>query len=202
MKNKEKMLKWYTDSLNTHGENDFRSLTWGDEEGKSAELRYDQMNSEVSFSGKSIFEVGCGWGSFFDFGYSCKTYMGIDILGDFIDIAYKKYGNLPNAKFFVEDISHILSPGAFDLTISSGVAGNRGGPACEPKQLLNYLRKMYSCSNTVLVNFPSNRATIRTENVEYFSPEYVLGQALCITDNVKIIHKNKFDFLLRLDHNE
>jgi len=61
---------------------------------------------------------------------------------------------------------------------------------------------MYVRSNTVLVNFPSNRATNRAENVEYFSPEYILGQALNITNNVKIIHKNKFDFLLKLEHDE
>ena len=59
---------------------------------------------------------------------------------------------------------------------------------------------MFNSANTVMINFPSNRATIRTEYVEYFSPEYILGQALNITDNIKLIHKNRFDFLLILTH--
>ena len=52
----------------------------------------------------------------------------------------------------------------------------------------------------VIVNFPSNRATIRTEFVEYFSPEYVLGEAFNITENVQLIHKQKSDFLLILNY--
>ena len=59
---------------------------------------------------------------------------------------------------------------------------------------------MYKTAQTVLINFPSNRATIRSEYVEYFSPEYVLGQALNITENVQLIHKVKSDFLIILNH--
>ena len=57
-----------------------------------------------------------------------------------------------------------------------------------------------SRSQRVLINFPTNRADIRSEHVEYFSPEYVLGQALQITHNITLIHKHKFDFLLILEH--
>ena len=52
----------------------------------------------------------------------------------------------------------------------------------------------------IIVNFPSNRATVRSEHVEYFSPEYVLGQALTITENVQLIHNYKSDFLLILNY--
>ena len=146
------------------------------------------MDSEVDFSNKSIIEVGCGWGSFFDFGFTCDSYFGIDVVPEFIKIANKKYGGSIDKEFYVEDVLR--------------VAGNIGGPAYLPEKLNTMLRKMYEISQTVLVNFPSNRATNRAENVEYFSPEYILGQALNITNNVKIIHRNRFDFLLRLDHNE
>ena len=49
-----------------------------------------------------------------------------------------------------------------------------------------------------MINFPSVWATVRTEMVEYFSPEYVLSQALKITQNIELIHKEKSDFLLIL----
>jgi len=206
---KDKMVNWYEESVKKYGEEDFRSLNWGDKEGTSARFRYEQMDSEVDFSNKSIIEVGCGWGSFFDFGFTCDSYFGIDVVPEFIKIANKKYGGSIDKEFYVEDVLSLMHASyktirfnKFDVSISSGVAGNIGGPAYLPEKLNTMLRKMYEISQTVLVNFPSNRATNRAENVEYFSPEYILGQALNITNNVKIIHRNRFDFLLRLDHNE
>jgi len=193
------MIKWYTDSFTEYGENDFRSLTWGDESGTSAHKRYNQMHSEIDWSHKNIFEVGCGWGSFFDFGFNCKSYYGIDVIDNFIVLANKKYST-NNIKFETKDIHDFSYHKQFDIAISSGVAGNTGGPTWHPELLKKFLSKMYSSAKTVLINFPSNRATIRTENVEYYSPEYVLGQALDITNNVKLIHKTRFDFLLRLDN--
>jgi cyclopropane fatty-acyl-phospholipid synthase-like methyltransferase len=206
MKNstKNKMIESYNESLAKHGDSDFRSLNWGDTDGTSARFRYEQMDLEVNFENKSVAEIGCGWGSFFDFGFICDDYWGIDVNPNFVKIANKKYGGSIDKEFYVEDVlnMHTQSINNVDVAISSGVAGNIGGPAYLPEYLITMLRKMYSISNTVLVNFPSNRATVRAEGVEYFAPEYVLSQALQITNNVKLIHINKFDFLLRLDKNE
>ena len=68
---KDKMIKWYKDSFNKYGRGDYRSLTWGDKEGKSARKRYEQMSQYVDFKNSSVHEVGCGWGSFFNFGFKC-----------------------------------------------------------------------------------------------------------------------------------
>ena len=86
----------------------------------------------------------------------------------------------------------------YDLAISTGVAGNQGGPADHPKKLSNYLQLMLNSSNAVIVNFPSIWATIRSKNIEYFSPSYILDTALAITENVQLIHKTKSDFILVL----
>ena len=151
-------MAWYNESLKIYGIGDYRSLTWGSSDGKSAKLRYDVMNSITPFSDKSIIEFGCGWGSFFDFGFTCK----------------------------------------YDLAISSGVAGNQGGPADHPTKLKKYLQLMYDCSDTAMVNFPSTWATIRSNNIEYFSPSSTLEIALSVTENVTLIHKSKSDFLIVL----
>jgi hypothetical protein len=185
----------YNKKLEQYGESDFRSLNWGDKEGKSAKKRYEQMSQYVDFKNSTIFEFGCGWGSFFDFGFKCKRYTGYDINENLINIAKKKY---PLYKWTTNE--HVDKASTFDLCISSGVAGNRGGPAWSPNLLKEYLYKMSLIAKKVIVNFPSNRATIRTEFVEYFSPEYVLGEALNITENVQLIHKQKSDFLLILNY--
>ena len=66
--------------------------------------------------------------------------------------------------------------------------------------LHKFLTKLSNISKVSLINFPSTWATIRTEMVEYFSPEQVLSQALQITQNVELIHKEKSDFLLILKY--
>ena len=198
--------KRYNSKLKQYGENDYRSLNWGDKEGISAKARYEQMFNQYDWSNKSVFEVGCGWGSFFDFGFICDYYYGIDVNEKFIKIANKSFWdtavtNYPQPVFEVKDILNFTYYKKFDVAISTGVAGNRGGPAWHPKSLKIFLTKMYNAAQTVLINFPSTWATIRTETVEYFSPEQVLGQALQITQNVELIHKEKSDFLLILKHN-
>jgi len=196
-----KINEWYNAKLEQFGENDFRSLNWGDKEGKSAKTRYQQMFEQYNWSNKNVLEVGCGWGSFFDFGFTCQEYIGLDINKNFIDLAEKKHPKniwlteYPNQGFFRN-----RNYNQFDVCISSGVAGNRNGPAWNPNLLKGFLNQMYNLSKTVMVNFPSNRADIRTEYVEYFSPEYILGEALNITYNTQLIHQTKSDFLLILNH--
>ena len=56
--------KRYDSKLKQYGINDYRSLNWGDKEGTSAKARYEQMFNQYDWSDKSVFEVGCGWGSF------------------------------------------------------------------------------------------------------------------------------------------
>ena len=191
--------EWYDSKLKQFGKDDFRSLNWGDKEGKSAKARYQQMFKQYNWSNKKLLEVGCGWGSFFDFGFACNEYCGIDINSNLIKIATEKY---PNKVFREDNITQLTPTNMFDVAISSGVAGNRQGPADTPNKLTYYLNFMFSSANTVMINFPSNRATIRSEYVEYFAPEYVISQALNITNNIQLIHKDRSDFLLILKHNE
>lgn len=192
----KKMIKWYNDSLNLFGESDFRSLTWADSMGSSAKKRYEDMNNQVPFFDKEIIEFGCGWGSFFDFQFSSKDYYGIDINENFINLAKKKY---LDKKFDCFGILEFNSSKKYDLAIASGVAGNQGGPADNPLKLKKFLEIMYSSAKITMVNFPSIWADIRSENIEYFSPSYVLETSLSITRNVKLLHKSKSDFLIVLE---
>ena len=46
--------EWYDTKLKQFGENDFRSLNWGDKEGKSARARYRQMFEYYNWNNKSV----------------------------------------------------------------------------------------------------------------------------------------------------
>lgn len=195
---------WYNSKLEIYGENDFRSLNWGDKEGKSAKFRYTQMFSFFNWDNSKVLEIGCGWGSFFDFKFKCSEYYGVDINPKLIEIANKKYGELSNIKFTTQNIldtpTQHFNFKQYDVALSSGVAGNRQGPADSPDKLKHYLEFMFHSAKISMINFPSNRASIRSKNVEYFSPEYILSTSLNITNNIQLVHKNQFDFLLILSH--
>lgn len=192
----KKMIDWYDNSYQQYGNDDFRSLTWGDEQGSSAKRRYQMFNDISSLSKNSVIEIGCGWGSIFDFGYQPSKYIGIDINKTFIDIALKKYSN---HTFIESDIHNYIPEEVSDLCIASGVAGNRGGPCWHPDMLRQFFEKCISLANKTIINFPSVWATIRSEHVEYFSPEHVLSIALQVTKNVEIKHFDNFDFLIILN---
>ena len=113
----------------------------------------------------------------------------------------KEYGDLTR-KFVNSGISiDFEDQPKFDVAIASGVAGNRGGPATYPEDLHKFLKHMLDNSKMVMINFPSIYATIRSDNVEYFSPSYLLSTALQVTENVELIHKHRFDTLLILREN-
>ena len=110
-------ISGYQKSFNKYGE-DVRSLQWKDS--KSAEIRYKQIVKDIDFNGKTILDVGCGFGDLIPF-ISAKTsnfdYTGIDITPEFVDIAIKKY---PDQKFLKGDYFANPLSQKFDVVITSG----------------------------------------------------------------------------------
>ena len=198
---KQQMLDWYNDSLDKYGDSDYRALTWGDAEGRSAAYRYKIIDSIVSLNDKSVLEVGCGWGSIFDFGFNPQDYLGLDINKALIEIAQNKY---KDKRFINAEISNYSSSKRYDVCIASGVAGNRGGPTWHPDLLDSFLDNALRCADLVVINFPSIWANIRSEHVEYFAPEQVFAAAVRKNRNVQLHHFENFDFFLTIGktHNE
>ena len=198
---KQQMLDWYNDSLDKYGDSDYRALTWGDAEGRSAAYRYKIIDSIVSLNDRSVLEVGCGWGSIFDFGFNPKDYLGLDINKTLIEIAQNKY---EDKRFINAELSNYSSSNRYDVCIASGVAGNRGGPTWHPDLLDSFLDDALRCAKLVVINFPSIWANIRSEHVEYFAPEQVFAAAVRKNRNVQLHHFENFDFFLTIGktHNE
>src|SRR5512135_143902 len=90
----------YQKSFDKYGV-DPRSLQWKDS--KSAEVRYKQIVKDIDFNGKTVLDVGCGFGDLSDFivqKYPDAKYTGIDITPEFVYVAHKKY---PNTEFVIGD---------------------------------------------------------------------------------------------------
>jgi 2-polyprenyl-3-methyl-5-hydroxy-6-metoxy-1,4-benzoquinol methylase len=94
-----------------------KALRWHSQ--KSAEQRYQQIISEISFNGKSILDVGCGFGDLIPWlAKSGKvTYTGIDLMPEFIKVARGRY---PEGRFVVGDYFQKPLKEKFDIIIACG----------------------------------------------------------------------------------
>jgi len=115
---KEVNARYYEQELARWG-NDVHAL-WGNTE--SQQERFQVLSELGDFSGKSVLDVGCGFGDFYDFlrGKGIHFhYLGIDLSEKMIVIAKQKF---PEASFEVRDIlSKPLPDASFDFVVASGI---------------------------------------------------------------------------------
>lgn len=110
-------VRGYQKGLQKYGP-EARALQWRSKE--AAELRYEQLIADIDFEGKSVLDVGCGFGDIIPF-ISSKSrkfkYTGVDIVPEFIRVAKKRYsGN----QFLIRDYFGDPLEGVFDIIVSSG----------------------------------------------------------------------------------
>lgn len=96
-----------------------KSLGW--KRRGAAHQRYRQIWAEIDFSGKSVLDVGCGFGEMAKFlskRYRGVDYTGVDIVPEFVDKAKKLY---PQHRFIVRDYFNNPLAEKFDIVMASGV---------------------------------------------------------------------------------
>lgn len=104
-----------------------KALQWRSE--KAAELRYRELVADLDFEGKSVLDVGCGFGDIIPY-IARKTnkfeYTGVDAVSEFIRVAGKKN---PLHKFLIRNYFDKPLKKSFDIIISSGALNsNRERP--------------------------------------------------------------------------
>jgi len=95
-----------------------KSLFWATE--KAATQRYKELVTGLDFEGKTILDVGCGFGDIIPFiTKKAKNfdYTGVDIVPEFVQLAQKKY---PKHRFILKDYFNHPMKEKFDIVISSG----------------------------------------------------------------------------------
>ena len=95
-----------------------KSLHWTSK--KAAEIRYRELVADLDFEGRSILDVGCGFGDIIPFikqKAKLFQYTGVDIVPEFIKVNREKY---PHHKFVKRDYFADPIKKIFDIIISSG----------------------------------------------------------------------------------
>ena len=98
---------------------DPKSLFW--QRRGAAHQRFRQIWAEIDFNGKSVLDIGCGFGEMGKFlikRYKGVNYTGFDIVPEFIEEAKRE---LPKLRFEVRDFFNDPIKEKFDVVIASGV---------------------------------------------------------------------------------
>lgn len=174
-----------------------KALQWKDQ--KVAEIRYWELIVDLDFEGKSILDVGCGFGDIISF-ISQKTktfdYTGIDLVPEFIEIAKERF---PQRKFLLGDYFGYPGTEDFDIVMTSGTLNSNIPNAFEYRMKAirtMYEHARYACAFNMAGGHPK---PVNGRRVAYMDSLEVVTQCFNLTS--KIIFRNQYhkkDFTVTL----
>ena len=180
--------KVYKKKFDAHGVGP-KSLLWGTK--GAAHQRFRQMWAEIDFDGKSVLDVGCGFGEmgkFLSKRYNNVDYLGVDILPEFIEEASKLH---PDLEFEVRDFIKNPINKKFDIVLASGTWNSNLGEEnmAFRKQAINamweHTKKI--CVFNMLGSHPQPETKVGS-NVWYADSLEVLDHCLTLTRRVLLRH--------------
>ena len=121
----------------------FKALGW---RSKSSQIkRFEVIATIGNLNECTLLDIGCGYGDlkrFLDQAFTNYTYIGIDQMPQFISVANKRYGALPNTYFFQSDFATVEFP-KVDYVVASGAFAYR----CQSQNFhFEMIRKMYAAA--------------------------------------------------------
>lgn len=191
--------RWYAETVARHGF-DHRGL--GFRTRSSQELRFGALLALGDFAGRSVLDVGCGFGDFLaylrDRGIEPREYAGIDICEPMVRRCRERFDS-PRARFEVADVLEWEPREAPDLVVASGIFGldARGARA----RIRPTLRRMFGWARAgMAANFLSQRSLEPAEARVYVDPAEALETAFALTPSVRLDHSYlPNDFTIFLD---
>jgi len=183
----EKNLEYFS---NTLGE--FKDEHLAVAQSKISHLkRFEKMLELGDFQGKSLLDVGCGIGGFYDFlqekGIDCD-YTGIDINEKMITKAREHLPKIAG-NFFVFDIIEEKLDKNFDYVISVGPLNLEFDPGLNMDMTMRLIKEMFALAGTgTAISMTSALTKKPTAGTFYYDPAEILSETSKFCANVKIDH--------------
>jgi SAM-dependent methyltransferase len=190
--------RWYAEKVARHGY-DYRGL--GFRTRSSQEKRFEALLSLGDFHGRTVLDVGCGFGDFLaylrDNGIEAR-YIGLDICEPMVKRCLERFEG-SDATFHVGDVLQWEPTQAPDYVVASGIFGLDSRDA--RARIRPTLRRMLDWARDgMAANFLSQRSLEPAENRVYVDPAEALEMALALTPGVRLDHSYlPNDFTLYLD---
>lgn len=176
----------YERRLREHGFGE-EALGWG-KKGRQ-QLRFSVLASHWDLSGKTILDLGAGFGDFYAFAkkFNLREYIGIDLTPGLVAAGREKYGNEPG---FSLKLGSATDEGLFqqvDVTVISGLFNFRLNNGRNYEFISRVLELAFKYSTLgVACNFVTDRVDYQDSLMHYQSPCEALEIALSFTRNVTL----------------
>lgn len=185
-RDKKRIINLYEQRYHSYGY-DIKTVGWKD--WKQQALRFKILTDPFDLSGKSVCDVGCGFGDFFRFlkeRFKGIRYTGIDVSPSLIAEARKRY---PAGEFLLADIlkkdlssrkrfDYCFLSGAFNFRISDNIGFAK-----------KMIKKMFSITEeAVAFNMLSTYVDYRKRMNFHYRPEDVFRYAKSLSRFVGLRH--------------
>lgn len=163
-----------------------KALGW--DKGKQ-DVRFDVLTSQYDFAGKSILDVGCGFGDLnttLTAKYGTNyTYHGVDLVAEIIDEGRKRF-TAPHITFSTGSFLTETYP-MYDYVIASGIFN------IKMKELAGYdfislcMHKAFAITRDgIAFDFLSDKVDYQYEHSFHSAPAHILEMAFTLTRNVML----------------
>lgn len=172
-----------------------RTLGWGTRE--QQQIRFDQsLNAGLDLNGKSLLDIGCGFGDYFDHlmqrGVEIDEYLGWDLSPDLIEEARDRHKEFDDARFEVHDLFAAEPAPVADVVVLIGVLNLRYDEFDNYDYSRRAIQKAFTLArNGIIVDFLSSHridAYPEEDFVFYHDPKVMLEIAFDLTGNVCLKH--------------
>jgi SAM-dependent methyltransferase len=155
----------------------------------SQAVRFDVIAGIGTLEGRSLLDVGCGYGAFFaylsDRGVQCD-YHGVDMTPLQVELAQTHHPEHADRFRFANGITS-GRPDSYDYLVSNGPLNT----ACDDPldTMKSLLAAMYAqCRLACIVTMISTRAPRRLKGLHYYDPAAMLSFALDLCPRVRLDH--------------
>lgn len=178
--------RWYEDKVRRYGY-DHRGL--GFRSRSSQERRFEALLALGDFHGRTLLDVGCGFGDFphfLDERGIRPDYTGLDICEPMIRRCRERFAR-GDARFAVADVLDYTPPQSFDYVVASGIFGLEA-PGVRDR-IAPTLERMNRWSRVgCAANFLSRRSPAQAEARVYVDPCEMLELGLALTPAARLDH--------------
>ena len=183
-KDRTRIVEKYRQGYAEHGYSP-KSLGW---DKGNQDIRFEVLLSFFEVSGKSILDIGCGFGDLNkvlsrENGDSYQ-YLGVDLVGELIDEGRHHYPQ-DNIKFLNADFLEYHFDQSFDIVVASGVFNQKFDIGKNDLFVDRVLKKAWTlCTEGFAFDFLSDKVDYRHDHTYHNNPERILGLAYSLSRNV------------------